>query len=270
MAKKTHEQFMKDFHEKNIYAKDIEILGKYNGAREKIDCECLIDGYQWSPLAGNLLSNHGCPECAIRKRNESNTKTHEQFIKEFYKKNPYAKNIKIKSDYNGIEERMYCECKVCSHEWSPTADSLLNSKRGCPICAIRNRSGENSYMWNPNLTDEERELDRHIDGYSEFRTNVYIEDNRTCQCCGQHGGKLNAHHLNGYHWFIEGRLDINNAITLCEDCHKEFHHIYGYRNNTKEQFEEFISYLLNEKRYIYFLENKNNRFNILLDLRDII
>lgn len=172
MAKKTHEQFMKDFHKKNPHANDIKIKSNYNGAREKIDCECLIDGHEWSPLAGNLLGNHGCPECAIRKRNEENTKTHEQFMKELYEKNPYSKDIKIKSNYNGIEERMDCECKICGYEWSPTADSLLNGKRGCPICGYKRVSKsmsirmkgkfvrENNPNWNSNLTDKERENNR--------------------------------------------------------------------------------------------------------------
>lgn len=36
------------------------------------------------------------------------------------------------------------------------------------------------------------------------------------------------------------RLDINNGITLTEEIHKKFHKMYGYKNNTKKQFEEFI------------------------------
>lgn len=60
-----------------------------------------------------------------------------------------------------------------------------------------------------------------------------------CQCCKGTSKNLNAHHLNGYHWFVEGRFNVENGITLCEDCHKQFHKLYGMRNNTKEQFEEF-------------------------------
>ena len=50
---------------------------------------------------------------------------------------------------------------------------------------------------------------------------------------------MNSHHLDGYDWCKERRIDINNGVCLCENCHKEFHKIYGYGNNTKEQYIEF-------------------------------
>ena len=51
--------------------------------------------------------------------------------------------------------------------------------------------------------------------------------------------KLNAHHLNGWAWAKDQRFDLENGITLCENCHKLFHSIYGRGKNTREQYEEF-------------------------------
>ena len=100
--------------------------------------------------------------------------------------------------------------------------------------------GENNPNYNPNLTNEEREQGRHIDGYKEWVYEVKERANFTCDCCGDNrGGNLVSHHLDGYHWNKEGRIDINNGVCLCEKCHKEFHHIYGNKNNTKEQYIEF-------------------------------
>jgi hypothetical protein len=83
---------------------------------------------------------------------------------------------------------------------------------------------------------------KHNVKFSEHQRNdILNRDNYTCQCCHKRGGNINAHHLDGYDWCKEKRTDVNNAVTLCQDCHSDFHHQYGYGGNTKEQFEEWIN-----------------------------
>ena len=119
-----------------------------------------------------------------------------------------------------------------------------------------NLIGENNPNYSTELTQEERENGRKIDGYATWRKKVYEKDNYTCQCCGDNKGhNLNSHHLDGYNWCKEKRTDINNGVTLCEDCHKEFHNIYGKGNNTKEQFDEFMVF----KVYEIYLQQLNNK-----------
>lgn len=103
--------------------------------------------------------------------------------------------------------------------------------------------GENSHNWNPNKTAEERLIERKYPEYYDWRKKVFERDNYTCQCCDISGSKitLNAHHLNSYHWDIEGRTDLNNGITLCINCHNDFHNKYGRHYNTKEQYVEFMT-----------------------------
>ena len=101
--------------------------------------------------------------------------------------------------------------------------------------------GKDCYSWNPNLTDEDRQDRRIVQGYKDWRESVYERDNYTCQKCGDNkGGNLNAHHIESYRSNPELRTEVANGITLCEDCHKDFHHQYGYGGNTKEQWNEFI------------------------------
>lgn len=111
-------------------------------------------------------------------------------------------------------------------------------------------SGENCYNWNPNLTDEEREIQRNTKERNEFVKRVMARDNYTCQCCNKplnHDGVV--HHLDGWDNFKEQRYDDTNGITLCETCHKNFHSKYGYGGNTKEQFEEWIGQAIELLKY---------------------
>ena len=102
------------------------------------------------------------------------------------------------------------------------------------------RRGPENPNYNPEKTDDERESGRIIPGYKEWVRDVYERDGYTCQCCGDNRGhNLNAHHLDGYNWCKEKRLDVSNGVTLCDDCHTEFHENYGFGDNTKEQFAEF-------------------------------
>ena len=72
-----------------------------------------------------------------------------------------------------------------------------------------------------------------------WRISVIKRDNGKCVLC-EENGKLEVHHLDGYHWCKSRRYDIDNGVTLCSECHKEFHSIYTTKNNTEEQFKKFI------------------------------
>ena len=114
----------------------------------------------------------------------------------------------------------------------------------CKKCGIKKRSGENHPNYNPNLTDEEREANKSRLSdylYKKWRIGVYKRDLFICQKCFQKGKYLNGHHIESWGSCPELRLDEKNGITFCADCHKEFHHIYGYGNNTVQQLEEFLT-----------------------------
>lgn len=117
---------------------------------------------------------------------------------------------------------------------------MRQDKIPCKECFIESVSGENSIWWNESLSDEERAKRRDKDESKHFRKQVFIRDNFTCIKCGVEGGRLNAHHINSYNWDIENRANIDNGVTLCECCHREFHSRYGFGDNTKEQFEDWI------------------------------
>lgn len=78
--------------------------------------------------------------------------------------------------------------------------------------------------------------------YKLWRKSCFERDNFTCQKTEQKGGKLVVHHINNFANFPELRTSINNGITLSEQAHREFHKLYGIKNNTKEQLINFLNY----------------------------
>ena len=100
--------------------------------------------------------------------------------------------------------------------------------------------GKNGSNWQGGITPESAKI-RHGVEYRLWREAVFARDNWTCQKCGQNGKNLHAHHIYNFSKVIELRTSIENGITLCKKCHKAFHDKYGYKNNTREQLEEFLS-----------------------------
>lgn len=106
----------------------------------------------------------------------------------------------------------------------------------------RARRGLLSGNWNPNLTSEQRVTTRHYSGYTKWQKAVYERDDYICQYCGDSAsGNLNAHHIESYSNNPSLRITLSNGITLCEEHHRDFHHQYGYGDNTRKQLEKWMN-----------------------------
>ena len=120
--------------------------------------------------------------------------------------------------------------------------SLMQTEEYREKCSIA-KLGKKNPMYNPNLTDEERALQKKRSREPKFKRwkkLVHEKDNYTCQITGYKSKRgVVAHHLNSFNLYKDERYDVNNGITLRKDIHILFHKIYGYGNNTREQFEEF-------------------------------
>lgn len=152
------------------------------------------------------------------------------------------------------ELRGTVSCLNCGKSVEKSISRIKNTKyHYCSIpckdkhLGVTFNSGKNNYNYNGALTSKYRIQHRLMPEYSKWRTSVYIRDNYSCVICkDSRGGNLIAHHLYSYETHEELRLDINNGVTLCDKCHKGFHKSYGYRNNTKEQFNEYVQYANHE------------------------
>ena len=58
-------------------------------------------------------------------------------------------------------------------------------------------------------------------GYANAREHALVRDKYTCQCCGKKNCRVEAHHI--VYRSKNGSNDLENYVTLCEDCHKAVH-----------------------------------------------
>lgn len=169
-------------------------------------------------------------------------------------------NVELKCDNCGRHTlSTYCDYNKHNHNGLTYCENCANTVL---------HSGKNNPNYKPEIAEEERNNRRNYPAYKDFVKRVLARDNYTCQCCNRQSNndiEIEVHHLGGYHWCIEKRTDDANGITLCTDCHSNYHSLYGKLNNTKEQFEEWIGHtienlkiyngILSSAKRVYCLED---------------
>jgi len=104
---------------------------------------------------------------------------------------------------------------------------------------VRKIRGELHPNWKGGVTAENHKIRGSIE-YRLWRESVFARDNWTCKKCNTKGGRLHPHHIKNFASYIELRFAIDNGITLCINCHKKFHTLYGIKNNDIEQINNFL------------------------------
>ena len=213
----------------------------YTGNQQKLEYIC-NKGHHCSIRWGDFQRGVGCPECSHYKK-----PTIESICKEFAKVG-YQLLSTVYVNNKTLLEYICNKGHHCNIRWND-----FQQGNRCPICYLENNRGSNHPNFNPNLTYKDRIRDRLIPGYIEWAYNVKKRDNFTCQVCGDNrGGNLVSHHLYSYRSYPALQLVLSNGICLCEPCHKLFHHLYGYGNNTRKQFEEFKKKFAAKRKSQYF------------------
>ena len=169
--------------------------------------------------------------------------------------------VDVKDLRNTCTEKILFKCDECTKEFTTSfisykrknfskgdfcnscSKKMYNSGKDNPLYGIKLERicGEKNHNWNPNLTTEERLINRALPENITWRNLVLNRDNYNCTVCKERGSGIEAHHLNSYTNFKEERFNINNGVTLCKECHKSYHKAFGYKNSTKEKFETYLN-----------------------------
>lgn len=234
------EEISKKVSEKGLKLLSTEYLGEDKPIRVMCSCGNTYETtYASIRNSGRTDGVCKCKECAKKYSRDYFRMSYKEVV-DYFKENG-CELISGENEYVNIFSTLTFVAK-CGHVHTTTFQSFKNSKhKVCESCKRNLNKGENAYNWSGGYYDKEDTKFRHSLEYREWRKKVFERDEYTCKHCGCVDARLNAHHLDGYNWCEEGRIDVDNGITLCEDCHKEFHSVYGYKDNTIEQFKEFQS-----------------------------
>jgi len=98
--------------------------------------------------------------------------------------------------------------------------------------------GDQHHSWKGGISPWRNAL-AQTQPYKNWRTAVFKRDDYTCQICNERGGRLQAHHIRPIRDHKNDLLifDINNGITLCEECHRE---VNGHEDEFKSIFNDKI------------------------------
>lgn len=102
----------------------------------------------------------------------------------------------------------------------------------------KNNLGSNHYNWKGGVSTENQKI-RSSPEYVQWRNYVFASDEYKCRKCKTSGKRLNAHHIRSFAKYPSLRFDVNNGITFCEDCHIDFHSLYG-RNADYYDLMEYL------------------------------
>lgn len=175
-----------------------------------------------------------CKRCGYAKNAEANRLSIEYVVSSFAER-----GYTVLGEYVKANDPVLCRCSN-GHKFKLSFANLSKGV-GCRHCYWERNRGQNHHKWNAELTDEERENQRSIQGLQDWRHAVFSRDDYTCQKCGERGITLNAHHILNYWKYKHLRTEVSNGITLCETCHKGFHKKYGSKENTQEQLNQYLA-----------------------------
>lgn len=235
--KKTTQGFKKEV--SDLVGDEYLVTGEYVTAKSKISILHTDCSHEYTVRPDDFLSGGTrCPKCFGNIR-----KTTEQYESEV--KTLFGNTYVVLGEYSNTKTSilmMHNEEK-CQHEFMVSPDAFLRGSH-CNKCGTEKRSGKFHYKYNPNLTNKERDArDMQNGEIRKWRNKVYKRDNYTCQACHEQGGRLNAHHLYSWDKHEDYRFDVENGITLCQSCHKDFHRSYGYGGNTPVEFKHYLTTL---------------------------
>jgi len=106
---------------------------------------------------------------------------------------------------------------------------------------IRDWIGPKHPCWKNSISDEERNHRRDFNAQAKWRMKIFERDEFQCQKCHDNRGhNLHAHHIEPHYRNKDTRWQLNNGVTLCSECHRLYHRIFGHKRANRMTLAEFL------------------------------
>ncbi len=208
----TTEQFKEKSNKIHNFKYDYSLV-IYTGNGEKVKIICPIHGIFEQTPHGHL-NGRGCSECSGNKK-----KNFKYFLE----------NLTIEEDPKEIGGDIYCKCAYCKNYFKPSRSQLISRIKSL----IGKEGGEHRLycsdtckylcpIFKQKITPKYFKPDTSRLDQPELREMVLERDNNQCQRCGS-GDNLHCHHITGVEINPIESADIDNCITLCNNCHLLVH-----------------------------------------------
>lgn len=146
-----------------------------------------------------------------------------------------------------------CLCDCCNVILVPSSNLINGNTKSCGCLRRQVIYGKDNPDWQRkefSTNKLERKRSRNLKVFKVWKSSIHKRDNYTCQTCNckeEETRYLVAHHLLAFHKHPELRYNKENGITMCVECHDEFHDYdnYGSTDFTVEDWIEFRKYKLN-------------------------
>lgn len=235
--KYSYDEILKDCDNKN--RKLITTTEEYDKKSSKIIYECSCGEVITSDTM-NSMKSIGCKYCKGKITKHPLQYTYE-YVKKYIEDNGY---ILVDDFYINCDTSLNLVCPN-GHTFEMDFYHFKKRNQRCHQCwKEQDHSRENSATWKGGLVSE-ISRERKSKRYNLWRDSIYSRDNYTCVCCHKRGVPICAHHINSFARFQDMRYDLDNGVTLCENCHSPysengFHKIYGTVSFTEDDFYEFL------------------------------
>lgn len=216
---------------------NIIVIGEYQGNNNRIDCECSICGYKWSPFANTIKSGHGCPNCKALK----DRLTQEEFVDKVKKVNPC---FQILGNYQTNKIPIEVKCLKCDKVFEANPSYILRGKNVCRDCYKKELRSTDEYF--KNQLNKKNPYVIPLEKYIDTNTKIKVK----CSVCGNV-------------WFVKpSGILSGTGCPMCSLSHgeKEIKSIldkYNIKYEPQKQFEKLLGIKGKHLSYDFYLPDYN-------------